>query len=89
MTASVTPLSRSPDVLERSYGRAIDDLMTELAEVRAENVDLQRRLALAEKRADRAERWLRAVVIELTWPAALGAIVGGALTVGWLWAAGL
>ena len=44
---------------------------------RTEIDELRCALALATKRAERVERRLRARIIELTWPATLGAIAGG------------
>jgi hypothetical protein len=44
---------------------------------RTEIEELRRALALATELAERAERRLRARIIELTWPATLGAIAGG------------
>jgi hypothetical protein len=44
---------------------------------RTEIDELRRALVLATERAERAERRLRARLVELTWPATLGAIVGG------------
>lgn len=54
-----------------------------------EIADLNRRLALAEQRADRAERWLRRRVVERAWPTVCGGIAGGFALVGLLRIAGL
>jgi hypothetical protein len=55
---------------------------------RPEIDELRRALALATERAERAERRLRARIIELTWPATLGAIAGGFAAVVFLRLAG-
>jgi hypothetical protein len=53
------------------------------------NDDLARHVIAAEERAEKAERWVRARMLTLTWPAALGGIAGGFLFVGLLKAVGL
>jgi hypothetical protein len=60
-----------------------------LVEATIANDELAQHVIAAEERADRAERWLRARVVRLAWPAALGGIVGGLALVGLLRIAGL
>lgn len=61
----------------------------QLITCKAANADLALRVILAEQRTERAERWVRSRLLELTWPVACGAIAGGWLAVMMLWLGGL
>lgn len=47
-----------------------------LVEATVANSELAGHVVAAEERAEKAERWVRARVVELTWPACICALVG-------------
>jgi hypothetical protein len=64
-------------------------LERQLVDATIANDELVRHVIAAEERAEKAERRLQSRLIELTWPATLGGIVGGVALVGLLKVAGL